>query len=112
MDSFSRRAGNGRQNHAIWVMRLDWLILIVAGGWLSAGPIRAADPVRLTNSPPTASAPAVTNTPPARPGTVPRIHDTNVLASFLIKPGFRIELVAGESMVSAPVAMAFDENGR
>src|SRR5258707_196141 len=34
------------------------------------------------------------------------------LGSFQIKPGFRIELVAAEPMVVAPVAMAFDEDGR
>ena len=34
------------------------------------------------------------------------------LASFLLKPGFRIELVASEPMITAPVALAFDENGR
>ena len=33
-------------------------------------------------------------------------------ASFQIKKGFRIELAAAESMISSPVAMAFDENGR
>ncbi len=37
---------------------------------------------------------------------------TNPVASFIIKPGFRIELVAAEPAVVAPVAMAFDENGR
>jgi putative membrane-bound dehydrogenase-like protein len=34
------------------------------------------------------------------------------VAAFQIKPGFRIELAASEPMVTAPVAMAFDENGR
>jgi putative membrane-bound dehydrogenase-like protein len=37
---------------------------------------------------------------------------TNGLVSFQLKPGFRIELVAAEPNVVAPVAMAFDENGR
>src|ERR1044071_878868 len=36
----------------------------------------------------------------------------NLLSSFQIKMGFRIELAAPEGMVSSPVAMAFDENGR
>src|SRR5262245_33593042 len=31
---------------------------------------------------------------------------------FQIERGFRIELVAAENLVEAPVAMAFDENGR
>ena len=35
--------------------------------------------------------------------------DTN---AFRVKAGFRIELVASEPMIAAPVALAFDENGR
>src|SRR2546423_5890687 len=34
------------------------------------------------------------------------------LSSFQIKRGFRLEVVASEALVSSPVAMAFDENGR
>jgi putative membrane-bound dehydrogenase-like protein len=37
---------------------------------------------------------------------------TNALASFRLHEGFRLELAAAEPMVSAPVALAFDENGR
>lgn len=37
---------------------------------------------------------------------------TNALATFRIKPGFRLELVAAEPLVMDPVAMSFDENGR
>ena len=51
---------------------------------------------------------ARTNPPPmvaAAPGTTGP-------ASFALKPGFRLELVAAEPDVVAPVAMAFDENGR
>src|SRR6266404_3709988 len=33
-------------------------------------------------------------------------------AGFRVKPGFRVELVASAPMVSAPVALAFDEDGR
>lgn len=36
----------------------------------------------------------------------------NVLSDFQLQPGFRLELVAAEPMVVAPVALAFDENGR
>src|SRR5262249_23670272 len=50
-----------------------------------------------------------TNTAP-RPDTVP---PTSVIASsFEIKKGFRIELVTPGTMISSPVAMAFDERGR
>ncbi len=34
------------------------------------------------------------------------------LPVFEVKPGFRMELVAAEPLIAAPVAMAFDENGR
>jgi len=37
---------------------------------------------------------------------------TNTLAGFRVKAGFRLELVAEAPLVTAPVAMAFDENGR
>jgi putative membrane-bound dehydrogenase-like protein len=37
---------------------------------------------------------------------------TNAPTGFRVKPGFRLELVAAEPAVNAPVAMAFDENGR
>ena len=37
---------------------------------------------------------------------------TNLMDSFQLKQGFHIELAASEPMVTAPVAMAFDENGR
>src|SRR3989442_1324193 len=47
--------------------------------------------------------------PPGRAATAPV---TNALPNFQIKRGFRIDLVADSSLVSSPVAMAFDENGR
>jgi putative membrane-bound dehydrogenase-like protein len=37
---------------------------------------------------------------------------SNALTAFGVKPGFRLELVAQDPLVSSPVAMAFDENGR
>ena len=43
---------------------------------------------------------------------VTSVTATNTLAGFHVRPGFRIELVAAEPMVSSPVAMAFDENSR
>jgi putative membrane-bound dehydrogenase-like protein len=42
----------------------------------------------------------------------PTIPGTNRLASFEVKPGFRIDVLTAEPAVVAPVAMAFDENGR
>lgn len=46
---------------------------------------------------------------------VPRVAKTpatKTLAGFRIKPGWRLELVAAEPVVTSPVAMAFDEHGR
>src|SRR5260370_15239676 len=40
------------------------------------------------------------------------VESTNWQAQFQIEKGFRIELAASEQLVSSPVAMAFDENGR
>ena len=50
---------------------------------------------------------ASTSGPAARPDAA-----TKQLSAFHLEPGFRIELVASEPMVTAPVAMAFDESGR
>src|SRR5262249_33919036 len=50
---------------------------------------------------------------PNSPATnTPLLELTNSPPGFLVAPGFRIELVADESLVSSPAAMAFDENGR
>jgi putative membrane-bound dehydrogenase-like protein len=37
---------------------------------------------------------------------------TSSLATFHVKPGFRLELVTAEPLISSPVAIAFDENNR
>ena len=44
--------------------------------------------------------------------TVPSGPAKNTSNAFRITPGFRLELVAAEPAVTAPVAMAFDEDGR
>ena len=43
---------------------------------------------------------------------VPPTEPEKALATFQVKPGFKLELVAAEPLVMSPVAMAFDENGR
>jgi putative membrane-bound dehydrogenase-like protein len=46
---------------------------------------------------------------------LPRIAPTepeDALATFEVKPGFRMELVAAEPLVRDPIAMSFDEQGR
>ncbi len=53
--------------------------------------------------------------PEAAKGDLPRLKPTEpakALATFTLKPGFRIELAAAEPLVTDPVAMAFDENNR
>ena len=52
---------------------------------------------------------AESNSSPARLETA---STAQWLSSFRLKPGFRLQLVASEPMVKAPVAIAFDENGR
>jgi len=59
-----------------------------------------------TNAP--ASVPA-TNAAPAAPASAPA---TNAMSAFKLKPGLRLEVVAAEPLLEAPVAMAFDEHGR
>ena len=43
---------------------------------------------------------------------VPTALATNVPTAFRVKRGFRLEPVAAEPLVTSPVAMVFDENGR
>lgn len=42
----------------------------------------------------------------------PVLSPEEALASFVLEPGFRVELVAREPLVEDPVAFAFDEDGR
>ena len=42
---------------------------------------------------------------------VPSADASKALASFQIKPGFRLEIVAGPPLIEAPVAMAFARVG-
>ena len=67
--------------------------------------IVAAMPLKSRSAETNTSA-TVTNTPK------PQLATTNGLGVFQLKRGFHVELVASEPMVTAPVAMAFDENGR
>jgi putative membrane-bound dehydrogenase-like protein len=43
---------------------------------------------------------------------VPPVEATNALATFQVKPGFHLELVATEPLVVDPIDICFDENGR
>jgi putative membrane-bound dehydrogenase-like protein len=50
-----------------------------------------------------------------KPGDLPRVPPTapeNAAATCVLRPGFRLELMAAEPLVVDPVAMAFDEDGR
>ncbi|MCE9609718.1 MAG: c-type cytochrome [Chthoniobacter sp.] len=47
---------------------------------------------------------------PVPPATV--LSPEEMLQSFSIAPGFKVELVASEPMISTPVAIQWDENGR
>jgi len=53
--------------------------------------------------------------PEADVGDLPRVPPTEpdkALATFKVKPGFRVELAATEPNVRDPVALSFDESGR
>jgi putative membrane-bound dehydrogenase-like protein len=58
---------------------------------------------------------AVAAEPEVDPADLPRIPPTppeKAIATFKIKPGFKLELAAAEPNVMDPVALSFDENGR
>ena len=42
----------------------------------------------------------------------PALSAAEALSSFVVEPGYRIDLVAAEPLVQSPVAIAFDEAGR
>src|SRR4051812_8930087 len=49
------------------------------------------------------------------PKELPRfaaVETKDAAASFQVRPGFHIELAAGEPLVTSPIAVCFDENGR
>ncbi len=43
---------------------------------------------------------------------IPPVEPKDAVATFQVKKGFHIELVASEPLVASPVAMCFDEHGR
>ena len=64
---------------------------------------------------PVMSGAASTSTPAAltQAGQVrPALSTAEALASFVVEPGYRIDLVAAEPLVQSPVAIAFDDRGR
>ncbi len=53
--------------------------------------------------------------PVVKPGDLPRVPPTSpekAVATFSVRPGFHVELMAAEPLIMSPVAMAFDEDGR
>ncbi|HEX4343284.1 MAG TPA: PVC-type heme-binding CxxCH protein, partial [Verrucomicrobiae bacterium] len=85
------------------VMKLRLCVMI----WLVAGCLAFADTPALA---PTTS--VSTNLPRTNAPISISPEQLEIARAFYLKRGFRLELVAGESLVSDPVAMAFDENGR
>ena len=58
---------------------------------------------------------ATTTAPTVKAEDLPRVPPTelkDVLKTFRMRPGFHIELAAGEPNVVDPIAMSFDANGR
>jgi len=41
----------------------------------------------------------------------PALSPAEALATFVVEPGYRIDLVAAEPLVQSPVAIAFDDRG-
>ncbi len=70
-----------------------------------------ACPVAPARADETPARPAVRVTEDELPRFPPR-SPAEALATFQVVPGFRIEQVAAEPLVQAPVAMSFDEDGR
>lgn len=50
--------------------------------------------------------------PPEQIPAAPPLSPADALKTFKVPPGFRVELVACEPLIEAPVAMTFDPNGR
>ena len=78
------------------------------GRWHCAAAVAVAACFCLTHVGWSAESQPASNAPPpvaAAPATI-------TPATFHVKPGFRLEVVAANPLVTAPVAMAFDENGR
>ena len=53
--------------------------------------------------------------PVVKPGDLPHLPPTppeKAAATFTVRPGFHVELMAAEPLIVSPVAMAFDEDGR
>ena len=72
---------------------------IALAGWTAAFNLFAAP-----SAPPTAD--------PAQLPRIPPVELHNVLDTFKLRPGFRIELVAAEPLIRDPIEICFDENGR
>src|SRR5437762_7703692 len=80
---------------------LRFLFLAVLGGLLIVQPLLAQPPKDSLDRDYATELPRI---PPTEPAAA--------LKSFHVAPGYRIEQVAAEPLVSDPVAVAFDENAR
>ena len=87
---------------ATFVLALALVVALMCVGASSAQPSSTPPPLGLSTNSATSAAHPVP----------PPVDITNALVSFQLKRGFRIELVAAEPLLAAPVAMSFDENGR
>jgi glucose/arabinose dehydrogenase/mono/diheme cytochrome c family protein len=76
----------------------------------TAGALTGAVVLGALAAPASLKSPAKTP-PPAQPPS-PALSPDAERATFTVAPGFRIELVAAEPLIEAPVAMAFDPDGR
>ncbi len=72
--------------------------------------VAAVSSAQLLPAPGDASAPS--RQPTSSDANRPALSPAEALRSFVLEPGFRIDLVAAEPLVQDPVAIAFDERGR
>jgi len=84
------------------------LFLCCAGGMAA----HAADSNRVATVPPGDSAPLLAVDPAKDLPRYPAVEPSGAVATWKVKPGFKLELAAHEPQVRDPIAISFDENGR
>lgn len=108
------------------LVRFATILLVATARVIAQAPpaVAPAAPLPPAASPPTAAAPAKPAKPappaeveipfpadiPIPPATV--LSPEEMLKTIKVPPGFHVELVASEPLITTPVATQFDENGR
>ncbi len=94
-------------------MRLPPLLALAGAGFASVVPAAETPPHRHTYAQAYGATRSATDIDPARDlPRYPPVEPKDAVATWKVKPGFRIELVTHEPQVRDPIALSFDENGR